>query len=93
MLRLEFNQTAVMIGSIEITTRPLKMAFLVDSNSGTQIRDAIRLASTLWGGSYLPIIPLHKRMPATWRDKPLNAPSRRTRKPHGASRLCRWAWT
>lgn len=63
-----------MIGSIDIRTRPLKLAFLVDPKSGTQVRDAIRLASTLWGGSYFPIIPLHKRMPATWRDKPLKAP-------------------
>jgi len=76
MLRLvkELNPTSVMIGSIDIKTRPLKLAFLVDSNSGKQVRDAIRLASTLWGGSYFPIIPLHKRMPATWRDKPLKAP-------------------
>jgi hypothetical protein len=76
MLRLvnELNQTTVMIGSIDIKTRPLKLAFLVDSNSGTQVRAAIRLASTLWGGSYFPIIPLHKRMPATWRDKPFKAP-------------------
>ena len=63
-----------MIGSIDIKTRPLKLAFLVDPNRGTPVRDAIRLASTLWGGSYFPIILLHKRMPATWRDKPLKAP-------------------
>jgi hypothetical protein len=63
-----------MIGSIEIKTRPLKLALLVDSNNGGQVRDAIRLASTLWGGMYFPIIPLHRRMPATWRDKPLKAP-------------------
>jgi hypothetical protein len=63
-----------MIGSIDIKTRPLKLAFLVDPSSGTQVRDAIRLASTLWGGAYFPIIPLYKRMPATWRDKPLKAP-------------------
>jgi hypothetical protein len=67
-----------MIGSIDIKTRPLKLALLVDPNSGTQLRDAIRLASTLWGGAYFPIIPLHKRMPATWRDKPLHAPPAKT---------------
>lgn len=64
-----------MIGSITIKTRPLKLAFLVDTASLKQVRAAIRLASTLWGGSYFPIIPLHKRMPATWRDTPLKAPS------------------
>ena len=67
-----------MIGSIDIKTRPLKLAFLVDANSARQVRGAIRLASTLWGGAYFPIIPLHKRMPATWRDKPLKAPPAKT---------------
>jgi hypothetical protein len=37
-----------MIGSVDNKTRPLKLALLVDPNSGTQVRDAIRLASTLW---------------------------------------------
>jgi hypothetical protein len=63
-----------MIGSIDIKTRPLKLAFLVDPYSVRQIREAIRLASTLWGGAYFPIIALHKRMPAAWRDGPLKAP-------------------
>ena len=63
-----------MFGSIDIKTRPLKLAYLVDPKNGNQVRDAIRLSSTLWGGDYFPIIPLHKRMPATWRDKPLKAP-------------------
>jgi len=31
----------------------------------------------LWGGMYFPILPLYKRMPATWRDKPLKAPPAR----------------
>jgi len=74
----ERNPTKLMIGSIDIKTRPLKLAFLVDSNSGSQVRDAIRLASTLWGGAYFPIIQLHKHIPATWRDKPLKAPPAKT---------------
>jgi hypothetical protein len=63
-----------MIGSIDIKTRPLKLGLMVDPNSGTQAREAIRLASTLWGGAYFPIIPLHKRIPATWREGPVPAP-------------------
>jgi len=43
--------------------------------SETQIREAIRLSSTLWGGPYFPIIPLYKRMPTTWADKPLRRPA------------------
>jgi hypothetical protein len=63
-----------MFGSIDIKTRPLKFALLVDANRPRQVRDAIRLASTLWGGAYSPIIPLHERMPRTWRDRLLKAP-------------------
>lgn len=64
-----------MFGSVDIKTRPLKLAFLVDPNSPKQVREAIRLSSTLWGGVYFPIIQLHKRLPVTWREKPLRSPS------------------
>jgi hypothetical protein len=64
-----------MFGTVDVKTRPLRLAYLVDQNSATQVREAIRLSSTLWGGAYFPIIPLYRRMPATWRDKPLKAPS------------------
>jgi len=64
-----------MIGSVDIKTRPLKLAFLIDPNNQKQAREAIRLSSSLWGGDYFPIIQLHKRMPATWREKPLKTPS------------------
>lgn len=64
-----------MFGSVDIKTRPLKLAFLVDPNSPKQVREAIRLSSTLWGGVYFPIIQLHKKLPATWREEPLRSPS------------------
>jgi hypothetical protein len=63
-----------MFGSADIKVRPLKLAYLVDPNNAQQVGEAIRLSSTLWGGSYCPIIPLHVRMPRTWRDKPLKIP-------------------
>jgi hypothetical protein len=63
-----------MIGTIDIKVRPLKLALLVDPGSTQQIREAIRIASSLWGGMYFPIIPLYKRMPASWRDGVLKAP-------------------
>ena len=63
-----------MFGTVDIKTRPLRLAYLVDPQNVSQVREAIRLSSSLWGGAYFPIIPLHKRMPATWRDKPLKAP-------------------
>lgn len=62
-----------MVGNIDIKVRPLKLAYLVDPNKKEQVREAIRLSSTLWGGVYFPIIPLHKRMPKTWKD-PFKAP-------------------
>lgn len=57
-----------MLGSADIKVRPLKLALMVDPNSATQVREAIRLACTQWGGAFFPIIPMHKRMPASWRD-------------------------
>lgn len=66
-----------MRGTVDIKIRPTKLAFLVDPNSASQVREAIRLASSLWGGVYFPIIPLFKRMPASWREKPLSPPGSR----------------
>lgn len=63
-----------MLGSADIKVRPLKLALMVDPNSASQVREAIRLACTQWGGMFFPIIPVHKRMPASWRDGPLKAP-------------------
>ena len=63
-----------MLGTVDIKVRPLKFALLVDPGKEFQVRDAIRLASTLWGGAYFPIIPLHKRMPKAWNEHPFKAP-------------------
>ncbi len=63
-----------MFGSADIKVRPVKLAYLVDPNNVLQVREAIRLSSSLWGGAFFPIIPLYRRMPATWRDKPFKAP-------------------
>jgi hypothetical protein len=62
-----------MFGNLEIKTRPLRLAYLVNPNDARQVREAIRLSSTLWGGSTFPIIPLYKRIPRTWREELLAA--------------------
>lgn len=62
-----------MLGTVNIRLRPLRFAFLVEPGNAQQTREAIRLASTLWGGVYCPIIPLHKRMSKSWRD-PIKVP-------------------
>lgn len=63
-----------MFGSIEIKSRPLRLAYLVDPNDSKQVRTAIQLSSTLWGGATFPIIPLWKRMPKSWMERPLKSP-------------------
>lgn len=65
--------TTTMFGKVDIKARPLRFAYLVDPRSSEQVREAMRLSSTLWGGAFFPIIPLHKRMPASWKD-PVRAP-------------------
>ncbi len=60
-----------MFGNVEIKTRPLKLACLVDPQSSKQVRNAIKLCSSLWGGAYFPIIPLYKKMPTSWRGDQL----------------------
>jgi hypothetical protein len=62
-----------MFGTIETKARPIKLAYLVEPDNKQQVRNAIRLSSSLWGGMYFPILPLYNRMPATWRDKPLRS--------------------
>jgi hypothetical protein len=67
-----------MLGTANIKVRPLKLALLVDPNSASQVRQAIRLACSLWGGMFFPIIPTYRRMPISWREGPLRVPSART---------------
>lgn len=63
-----------MLGTANIKVRPLKLALLVDPNSASQVREAIRLACSLWGGMFFPIIPMYWRMPASWREGPVRVP-------------------
>ncbi len=51
-----------MMGTIDITDRPIKLAFLVNPNNKKHVREAIQICSTLWGGVFFPIIPLYKRV-------------------------------
>ncbi|SMP72870.1 hypothetical protein SAMN06295888_11953 [Desulfonatronum zhilinae] len=67
-----------MFGNVDIKVRPVKLAYLVDPNNATQVRAAIQLSSSLWGGAFFPIIPLYRRIPATWRNNSLKAPSARS---------------
>lgn len=50
-------------GTLSVTLRPIKLAFLVDIADTNAILEAIRLNSILWGGIYNPIIPVFDRKP------------------------------
>src|SRR6266446_2330360 len=65
-----------MFGRVTIKARPLKFAYLVDPAQANQVREAIRISSSLWGGAYCPIIPLYRRMPASWKDSFRSPPAK-----------------
>jgi hypothetical protein len=58
-----------MKGEIDLKLRPLKLAFLVSPGDSLGLARAIELNSTLWGGSYNPIIPTFERVPKSWRKR------------------------
>lgn len=64
-------------GSATLRVRPIRLAFLVEPNNAAQVREAIQICSTIWGGMFCPIVPLHKRMPKSWQDGPVRAPHAR----------------
>ncbi len=64
-----------MFGSIDLRVRPLRLGYLVNPADARQVREAIKLSTIVWGGTYNPIIPVFKRIPAAWHDKPVKGPS------------------
>jgi hypothetical protein len=58
-----------MFGDIKVKCRPLRLAFLIPPEKAA-LRKAIQINSTLWGGTYNPIIPLYAQPPKTWKDYP-----------------------
>lgn len=63
-----------MTGNVGIKLRPIKLAFLVDPRDKKAVLEAIKINSFLWGGTYNPIIPVLKRVPALWKrnDRSIN---------------------
>ncbi len=66
-----------MFGTLQLKSRPLRIGFLVDVNKATSIRKAIEINSTLWGGTYNPLIPVYNGTPRGW-EKPFKSPSGKT---------------
>ena len=52
--------------TVKLSSRPIKLGFLVPPNSLSAIRQAIQINSFLWGGAYNPIIPMYRRLPRAW---------------------------
>ena len=50
-------------GTLSITLRPIRLAFIVTPGDRAAIFEAIRINSYLWGGQYNPIIPLFPKLP------------------------------
>jgi len=61
-------------GRIEIKTRPLKFAFLVNEQNQDDIIRAMEINSFLWGGTYNPIIPYLKSLDGHWKKDALGYP-------------------
>jgi hypothetical protein len=58
-----------MLGTVNIKVRPLRFAFLVDPNNALQVRKSIKLACSLWGGMFFPVIPVYLRIPSSLRSE------------------------
>lgn len=51
------------------TLRPIKLAFLIKSDSRKAFADAIEVCSSLWGGKYFPILPIKTRFSRKFREE------------------------
>jgi len=57
------------LGSVNITLRPLRLAFLVDPSDKAGVLEAIQINTSLWGGMFNPIVPVFRRTPKIWRER------------------------
>ncbi len=55
-----------MFGDITVKSRPLRLAFIIPPNKAA-LQRAIEVNSSLWGGSFNPIIPLYVRPLKAWK--------------------------
>lgn len=61
-------------GVLTTHLRPIRLAFLVEPRPAP-LREAIALSSILWSGMLNPIIPVYRRLPASWMPSPFRAPT------------------
>lgn len=53
-------------GTVHLTLRPIKLAFLVEPGDRAGLLEAIRINTCLWGGVFNPIVPNYSRLPKQW---------------------------
>ena len=57
-------------GTVKITSRPIKLAFLVNPEDKVSLQQTIEINTFLWAGVYNPIIPIYREPPAVWEGVP-----------------------
>jgi hypothetical protein len=55
--------------------RPIRLAFLVRPNDRDALMRVFEINTCLWGGRFNPIVPVFRRTPAWWVDKPPTPPT------------------
>ena len=55
--------------TVQTKLRPLRVAFLVDPLDRRRLSDVLRLATSMWGGPFCPLIPVSDELPEAWRDE------------------------
>jgi hypothetical protein len=58
-----------MVIGVNQKSSPIKICFLIKPNSKVRFERAMKIACSLWGGVYFPILPLYKKMPVTFRQE------------------------
>ena len=53
--------------------RPVRLAFLVRPDDGKTLRKVIETSTCLWGGRFNGIIPVFRRTPRWWSDRPIKS--------------------
>lgn len=59
-----------MFGSINVKSRPLRLAFLIQPSDRETLKKVFQINSTIWGGTYNPVIPLYRQTPSHWKEYP-----------------------
>lgn len=55
--------------SIDVQSRPIKIAYLVEYNDKVALKKALEINSVLWGNRFNSIIPVYKRIPKNFSDE------------------------